>query len=92
MVAVTATGAPGQMIFNSGRSRASFDLHADADNTDTINIGHEPNVLELEELLPGQSITFEDFTGSIYAIAEHSGDLIYVVFPHYESYGVDKST
>lgn len=53
----------------------SFEFHADADNSDTIN--YSTNYPQVDgdtgELLAGQSITFANFVGSLWAKAEASG-------------------
>ncbi len=51
----------------------SFELHADADNTDTINYnaaGDNGVTWSNGELVPGQSVFVDDFVGQLYIVAE----------------------
>ena len=73
-------GTTAQMILTgSAADPISFELHADADNADTINYSAAEDVALLTnvgELLPGQSITVTDFVGSLWIVAE-AGTLTY---------------
>ena len=59
------------MIFATPRSRpASFTLHAPASNS--VNVEYsltDVNILDFEELTPGQSTNYEDFVGAVWAKA-----------------------
>ena len=89
MVTVTTTA---KAILFTGDQRASFIIHADADNSDTVNIsGVDPLVVsEFEELLPGQSISFENYAGFVYAIAEAGTQNVYIPFVEHFG-GIQKS-
>lgn len=91
---MTSVGTSAQFLFGTGNQRASFIIHADADNTDTVNIsGTDPKVVQdFEELLPGQSISFVNYQGSVWAIAEGSAQNVYIPFVSYAPQVVEKST
>jgi hypothetical protein len=77
-----------QVITAVAADPVSFELHADADNSDTINYnaaGDTSVTVAWGELLPGQSITVTDFVGDLYIIAE-SGTLTWSLpFVQYRS-------
>lgn len=66
----------------------SFELHADSDNTDTINYnaaGDTSVTVSNGELLPGQSITVTDFVGVLYIVAESGTQTWGIPFVQYRS-------
>lgn len=65
-------GTTATMLISSVSQAISFDIHADADNTDTVNLAtDDPSVTNPEEeLLAGQSVTFSGFKGTVWAKAE----------------------
>lgn len=91
MVKVNTTA--GAVFSTGGLRRASFILHADADNSDTINIsGTDAAVVQdFEELQPGQSISFENYQGFVYAVAESGTQNLYIPFVTWEREGIIKS-
>ena len=60
----------------------SFSLHASTANTINLNVSTvDPSVVNhIEELLPGQSLTFEDFVGSIWGAPATAGTVTFYLF------------
>lgn len=69
-------GTTAQMVITgTPQNPVTFELHADADNTDTINYSmQDPTVTDqLGELLAGQSLFIDEFVGALYIKGEASG-------------------
>jgi hypothetical protein len=70
---VPTVGTTPIMVIATGGRPVSFELHADADNSDTILYStSEPKVPvdSAGELLAGQSTTFSNFVGALWIVAE----------------------
>lgn len=63
------------VITGTRENPVTFELHADADNSDTINYSSlDPNVVEnIGELVAGQSIIVNNFVGSLWIKGETTG-------------------
>lgn len=68
------------LMFGPVYTPISFVIHAATANTGNVNISVDDSkaVQGIEELLPGQSIAFDDFTGSIFGVATASGQTFYI--------------
>jgi hypothetical protein len=80
-------GTTAQAIFTALKRPTTFVIHADSGNTGVIRLSqNDPQVIhDYEELLAGQSMSFEDFKGSVFAIAS-TGTQTYH-FPFYDKEG-----
>jgi hypothetical protein len=93
---VATVGTTAALIFSTGSKRASFVIHADADNTDTILIsGVDVAVThggDIEELLAGQSISFVNYAGVVYAKSEAGTQTYGIPFVNWNPQVVEKSS
>jgi hypothetical protein len=64
----------------------SFVLHAAIANTGTISAStNDPNVVNgVEELLAGQSLSFEDFVGTVWVLGSASGQVFHIFGEQYD--------
>lgn len=78
----------GKVISAPPGDPVSFLLHADAGNTDTILVSGVDSTVQddfSEELLAGQSLSFEEFIGDVYAVAESGTQKLSIPFVQYRS-------
>ena len=70
-MATTLVGTTAVLVINVTQP-ATFGIHADSDNSDTVNISTTDPLVATpeEELVPTQTVTYNNWTGSIWAISE----------------------
>lgn len=84
LYAVTTTPI---LIAGPSKRAGYFELHALAANTDTIRLAGDVGSLangDYEELTAGQSMSFENFTGSIYAASASGTQKLSIPWSNYK--------
>lgn len=86
-------GTTASLLISSVNRPISFSLHADADNTDTVNIStDDPTVTGVpEELQPGQTQSYSRWRGTIWAKAEAGTQNIGITSVSYDDEEILKS-